>query len=362
MKVCKRCVMDTTDPKILFDSRGYCNHCNEWFSQVDRVIHAKNDLEILFDELKEKRKSYEYDGIIGVSGGLDSSYTTFLAYQHGLNCLLVHFDNGYNAPEGDHNVQAIKKATGWDLIINSMDLDEFHDLQLAYLKAGVKNLEVLSDHAIRSNLFDTLMETDIKHIIKGNNWVTEGILPSSWGYRHSDLANIKDIHSKYGTKPLKTYPQMSVLESAYRIRIRGITEVKPLNHIDYNVKEAKRTLVDEWGWRDYGWKHFESIITRFYQAYILPYRWGHDKRKAHLSTLICSDQISRDDALKILEDPPYPYPGMRDDREYIVDQLGIPDEKFQRYLDSPRQNHTNFKTNTRTLNTLRFLRNMGSLI
>lgn len=347
--------MDETDSLILFDPlTGYCNHCTTYYEKAKGALKPYSQLENLVKKIKTERASEDYDCLIGISGGFDSSYTAYLSYKFGLRALLTHFDNGYDAPEGIHNVNAILENTGWDYDPRTMNQEEFTDLQRAYLKSGVPNLEVISDHAIRTSGYEVAAEFNIPYMFKGNNWVTEGILPRSWGYRHSDLKNIKDIHRKHGTRPLKTFPTMSIYRLAWADKIKGIKHIKPLNYINYNWFEAKKTLAEEWGLVDYHSKHWESIITRFYQGYILPTRWGYDKRKPHLSTLICSGQITREQALDKLKEPIYPPHLLREDRSFVLKKLGLDDTEFNNLLELPKARHQDYKTNDLDMKLLRY--------
>lgn len=348
--------MDETSPQITFDSiNGYCNYCIEYYVTAKKALKPYSQLKGIINKIKKERRNEDYDCLIGISGGFDSSYTAYLTHSLGLRALLTHFDNGYDAHEGLHNIKSIIENTGWDYEYRTMNQNEFVDLQLAYLKSGVKNFEVISDHAIKTSVYEVAVEFGIPYMIKGNNWVTEGILPSSWGYRHTDLTNIKDIHRKHGNIPLNTFPQMSVLKWIWRDKIQGVKHITPLNFINYNWSKAKKILSKEWGIIDYGQKHGESIITRFYQGYILPLRWGYDKRKAHLSTRICSGQITREKALKELKETIYDPEHLREDYRFVLNKLGLTGEEFNQLMKLPLANHSDYKTNDLTWKLLRYI-------
>lgn len=336
--------MDESDPEITFDENGICNHCTTYHQTAKKALKPYAELPKIMEKIKEEGKGKKYDGAIGISGGIDSSYTAYIAHQFDLKLLAIHFDNGYNTPEGDHNVKAIVEHTRWDFEHKTMDLEEFHSLQLAYLKSGVTNLEVISDHSIRATVYKVAAKHKLKYLIKGNNWVTEGILPKSWGYKHVDLTNIKSINHRNGGIPLKTFPMMGPLDWALLVVLRGVKEIKPLNYVGYNVEEAKKTLAEDWGWQEYGWKHGESIITRFYQHRILPMRWGYDKRKPHLSTLICSGQISRTEALQILKEEYYDPEHLREDYSFVLNKLGVTESEFNRLMMLPYAKHEDYAT------------------
>jgi len=236
--------MNETDPKIIFDENGYCDHCTRYFDTAKTVLAPRSALDVVVDKIKKVQRNNKYDSVLGLSGGTDSSYVAYLAKEIGLRTLLVHFDNGWNTPEGNKNVEAVVKGTGFDFITETCDFEEVRDLQLAYLKAGVKNIEVITDHAIQATIFKIANEYDVKYLLRGTNWATEGILPRSWGYRFNDLTNLKSIHGKHGSINLKTYPTMSMLNFAWQIVVKGVKTVSPLNYIDYKRQDAIETLPD----------------------------------------------------------------------------------------------------------------------
>lgn len=352
MKVCNRCLMDETDPQITFDENGYCNHCTKYFETAKTVLFSRPALDGVVDKIKKVQKGNKFDCVLGLSGGTDSSYVAYLAKELGLRTLLVHFDNGWNTPESNINVEAVVKGTNFEIITKTCDLEEYRDLQLAYLKSGVRNIEVITDHAIQATIFKIANEYDVKYLLRGTNLTTEGILPRIWGHRYNDLTNMKSIHSKHGSMKLKTYPSMSLLNFSWQIIVKGVKTVSPLNYLDYNRQKAIETLQSEWGYVDYGGKHCESILTRFFQNYILPTRWGIDKRRAHLSSLICSNQITRAKALEILKTPQYTEEEYRRDREVFIKKLRITDDELDYYLQLPKKKHEDYDTNSRLYNIL----------
>jgi hypothetical protein len=349
---------DVNNPYITFDSEGRCNYCTNYHAKADDIV--TDDLHTLWNQINYDGMNERYDAVLGVSGGVDSSFVAYLAWKAGVRLLLTHFDNGFDTEEGKHNVKVIIENTGFDYVPNSCDLEEIHDLKRAYLKSGVLNFEVVCDMAFMAATYRVAQEYGVKCLLGGNNWATEGILPKAWGYRHTDAVNIRDIHDKHGSIPLKTYPIMSFTELV-RLR-RKIPKETPLNHIRYNRREAKQILREAWSWRDYGDKHCECICTRFYQKYIHPRRTGWDKRKPHYSSLICSGQMTREEALTKLSTPisfaqyyfqPY-YPGQYlEDRDVFTEKLGITDDELQAYIDQPIVPNQAYKTNDRQYNTLR---------
>lgn len=359
-QMCKRCVMDTTDPLITFDKKGFCNHCTRYFEKEGKFVLKREEgqrkLQKLIDKIKTAGTNSKYDCLLGVSGGTDSSYVAYLAKQYGLRVLLFSFDNGWDTEVAKKNVTWIVDATGSDIFEYTVDFDEFRDLQLAFLKASVINIEMITDHAIAAALYKVATAKHIKYILTGINYVTEAIMPASWGHRFNDLPNIKAIHQKYGTKLLKTYPTMSLWKLVYNRVVRGIQLIPILNYIYYNKEEAKKTLRNAFHWQDYGLKHYESLWTKFYQSYILPRKFGVDKRKAHLSTLICSGQITRQQALKELMKPPYDQKELEHDMQVVLKKLGVSDEEFEDLMKLPIKKHQEYGTDEWLYLLLRSLR------
>jgi len=225
--------------------------------------------------------------------------------------------------------------------------EEFKDIQLAYLRASVVDIEVVSDHAIFATMYKLAKDKNIGYIISGTNVVTEHIMPQSWLYRKMDFTNLKDIHDQYGKRKLKTYPTFDFKKYVYYSALLKLTPVSILNYIPYNKQEVKEIITRELNWRDYGGKHYESVFTKFYQAYILPYKFHIDKRKAHLSTLICSGQITKEDALKEMEKPLYNPDELVADKEYVLKKFGLSEAEFEAIMQLPVKKHTDFKTDKR---------------
>ncbi|MES2528815.1 MAG: N-acetyl sugar amidotransferase [Bdellovibrionota bacterium] len=347
-QICTRCVMDTTDPKITFDDQGVCNHCHDY----DNILknwplkqYIQNDeLGKLFATIKEKQKGEKYDCIIGLSGGVDSSYIAWMASQYNLRPLCVHLDNGWNSELATFNIHSIVEKLGFDLVTHVIDWEEFRELQRAFFKAGVIDIELLSDHAIFGVIIELARKHNIKYILSGANIATEAVMPKAWVHRKQDLANIKDIFKKFGEGKLKTFPQVSTMKHGILMYGLGYKVVKPLNLIDYHKDEAKKLLQEKLDWRDYGGKHYESIFTKFYQAHILPVKFNVDKRKAHLSTLINSGQISRDAALQELKKPLYDPKELKEDTEFVLKKLHLSSDWFEKYLHEKPISHYEYKT------------------
>jgi N-acetyl sugar amidotransferase len=340
--------MDSNDdPDLQLDENGICHHCHYYFEAASLDLktgdEGKQLLEQTIAEIKQAGKNKRYDCLIGVSGGVDSSYVAYLAGQYGLRALCVHFDNGWNSEEATANIGTIVNGLGFDLFTYVVDWEEFRDLQLAYLHASVIDIEVLTDHAIYGSMFRTAREKDIRYVLGGHNVVTEAILPYHWTHNKKDYINIKSIHRKYGARELRSYPFLDRKLKRYILR-SGTKFINYLDWVPYSRKEAKQTLIHELDWRDYGGKHYESIWTRFYQGYILPLKFGVDKRKAHLSTLICSGQMTREQALEEMKKPAYDPELLKVDMEFVLKKLGLERQQFETIMKLPVRNHREFDT------------------
>jgi N-acetyl sugar amidotransferase len=302
-QACKNCVMDTSDTSITFDESGICNHCHRYDYQMALIPKgevAESDLQALVKKIKEAGKGKPYDCIIGLSGGVDSTYVAYLVKNIlGLRPLGVHLDNGWNSELSVQNIENIVKKLDIDLYTHVIDWDEFKDIQLSFLKASTPDCEVPTDHAIFSILRKVRHKYKLDYVLNGINSKTESHHPLGWSQGHSDFGYIKSVQRMFGVKKIKTFPHgnyFTILEDRFSRKW-----VNLLNYIDYNKNEAKKIITEELDWQDYGGKHFESIYTRFYQGYILPQKFGFDKRKMHLSSLICAGELTREDALKELE-------------------------------------------------------------
>jgi len=337
--------MDSSDPDLILDEYGVCNWCRSFDSIATRhMIRDSTKLQTLISEIKLDGQGKTYDCVQGISGGTDSSYTAWTAHKLGLRVLLLHWDNGYDDPRATENIKRIVDQTGFDIRYESVDFDEFRDLQLAYLKSGVIDIEVPTDHAITALTYGTAAKLKVKYLLSGSNMATEAIQPKAWGYRKFDLRNLKDIHRKFGGRKLAKFPTMGTIGLLWHLYIHRIRQVSILNYLNYNRETAKQKLRQECGWQDYGLKHFESIYTRFYQAYILPTRFGVDKRRSHLSSLINSGQITREEALAQLERPPLDSTQLERDRQYILAKLGLSEDQFEELMRLPIRRHSDFKT------------------
>ena len=344
---CSRCVMDNAgDERITFDEEGVCNYCHSYRQLHDSMVpDSEEAARLLASKTAEIRKAGEgkpYDCILGLSGGVDSSYLAYVASRQGLRPLCIHFDNGWNSEMAVQNIHHIVHKLGFDLETYVIDWNEFRDLQRAYIKAGVIDIEALTDHAIFASIYHLAFRMGIKYVLSGSNVVTEGILPSHWTHRKSDYVNIIHIHNKFGTVRLRSFPLIDK-KTKDKIKSWGLETVELLNWVPYHKAQAKAVLQEELGWQDYGGKHYESVFTKFYQAYILPVKFKVDKRKAHLSTLICSGQATREEALMELEKPLYAPEELRKDKEYVLKKLGFTEGEFDRIMQEKPVPHSSFE-------------------
>lgn len=346
---CAVTVMDNiADPDIHFDENGICNYFREYKeaekANVFSGVEGEKKLNDIVQKIKRDGQGKKYDCLIGLSGGVDSTYVAYLVKKLGLRPLAVHLDNGWNSELAVSNIENIIRKLDIDLYTLVVNWEEFKDIQLAYLKASVVDIEVVSDHAIFATMYKLAKEQKIGYIISGTNIVTEQIMPPSWLYRKMDFANLKDIHDTYGKLKLKTYPTFNFWKYVYYSGVLKLNPISVLNYVPYDKKEVKEVIKRELDWRDYGGKHYESVFTKFYQAYILPQKFKIDKRKAHLSTLICSGQLTKEEALKELEQPLYTEKELKQDKEYVVKKFGLTESEFDQIMQLPVKSHYDFKT------------------
>lgn len=355
-RICTKLVIDTSDPDVTFDEHGVSNYWHEYkafiATQPDAGTRAAL-LKVTVERLRSYGRGKKYDCILGLSGGVDSSYLAWLAVQLGLRPLLVHFDNGWNSELAVANIEQICRKLNLPLQTFVMNWPEFRDLQRAFFKASVLDLEIPTDHMIFGALYQVARQNGIRFILSGNNYSTEWLLPREWYYRKFDLVNIRGIHRRYGELPMKHLPALGVWQTTwYKVWYR-MQDIKLLDLVDHRKQEAKELLMSELGWRDYGGKHYESIFTRFYQGYILPRKFGIDKRKAHLSNLILSGQMTREQALAELQQPTYDPQLKEEDKVYVAKKLGFSAVEFEDLLNMPSRRHEEFGTDENDLKLLR---------
>lgn len=349
-QVCSNCVMDTSDSLIEFDERGYCDHCNNYYNNILPNWHpdevGTRELNRIVDKIKKAGDGKKYDCIIGLSGGVDSSFLLYYAVEKlGLRPLVLSADTGWNLNVAVENIEKLVKGLKLDLYTEVIDWNEMKDLQLAYFKAQVPYQDTPQDHAIFASLYNYAAKNGIKYVLTGGNYSTECVRePNEWVYLN-DLRQIKDIHKKFGIRPLKNLPLCGMFK--YRLYYRyfkGMKVVKPLDLIPYKKADAIALLHDKFGWQPYANKHFESIFTRFYEGYWLVKKFGYDKRRAHYSSLILTGQMSREEALKLLAEPPYDETLAMQDMEYVAKKLGLTTDAFLEMMNGENKTFRDYKS------------------
>jgi N-acetyl sugar amidotransferase len=339
--------MDTSDPEIVFDTNGACNHCRgfdelkgkQWFPDESGAQKWAG----IADLIREEGRGREYDCILGLSGGVDSSYLALKIKQWGLRPLAMHVDAGWNSELAVANIENIVTRCNYDLHTHVVDWEEMRDLHIAYLRAGVANQDVPQDHVFFASLYHFAIRNGIRYILSGGNWATEGIFPSTWHGNAMDAINLKAIHRKFGERPLKTYKTISFIDHyLWYPFVKNMRTVRPLNYMPYNKAQAMLELERTIAWRDYGRKHGESLFTRLFQNYFLPTKFGYDKRRPHLSSLIVSGQMTREEALEKLAEPLYDPQELEIDIAYFCKKLRISRLQFDAFMTAPPHHYTDF--------------------
>lgn len=343
-RICTRCIMDTTDPLIEFDEQGVCNHCKFMEFKLGQCVRPEPErLAGIVEEVKAAGSKRRYDCILGISGGTDSTYVAYLVQKLGLRPLAVHLDNGWNSELAVKNIENVLNKLGIDLVTHVLDWEEFRDLQVSFLKASTPDSEVPTDHAIIAVLLKMATAEKIRYIISGHNMRTEGVLPSSWSYGGFDWRYIKSLQKRFGTRKLRSFPHFSLGDRIWNYFVRKLRFVHILNYVDYRKEDAMAVLERELGWRAYGGKHCESIYTRFFQSYILPRKFNIDKRRAHLSALIVSGQITRAQALAEVGRS-FSEEALQEDRQYVIKKLALTEEQFEAIMRQPPRSYWEYPT------------------
>lgn len=355
--------MDAADPDLILDGEGICNYCRKDEQTRNTPpfclspAEKKAVLEKKISAMKRQSAGKKYNCVIGLSGGVDSSYVALLVKKFGLNPLAVHLDNGWNSGIAVQNIEKICKVLHIDLITHVIDWEEFQSLQLAFLKASTPDSEIPTDHAIHAVLQRLAAKFGCHTIVIGTNYNTEAFIPAAWAYGHFDWKYIRSIHRKFSDIPIKTFPYISYPRWFYYAFIKRIRYFPILDFIDFDKEIAKTELISEIGWQDYGGKHEESRFTKFFQQYILPVKFGFDKRKAHLSSLIMAKMMTRDQALEKLAQPPYDENKLELDKRFVIKKLGISEEEFARIMMLPLKRFGDYPSyeNSWYYKSLRFL-------
>ena len=346
---CTNCVMDTSDSAITFDEHGVCDFCNDFYQNIQPPWQDKlKDPDLLrrtAEQIKAASKGRKYDCIIGMSGGVDSSYLCYVAKElMGLNPLVYSVDTGWNLNVAVENIERIVKALDLDMYTEVVDWNEMKDLQLAFFKSQVPYQDTPQDHAIFAGLYNYAVKHGIQYVLTGANSATECIRsPVEWVYMN-DLKMIRDIHHKFGTRPLKTFPLCGMVK--YRVYypiFKGMKRVAPLDMVEYNKDKVKLCLQERFGWQPYENKHYENVFTRFYEGYYLPHKFGYDKRKCYFSNEILAGTMTREEALAELEQPPYDPQQMEEDKAYIAKKLGLTVEEFQTIIDGENKTFRDYR-------------------
>ena len=350
-QICTKCVMDTTDSKIIFDQEGVCDHCNTYYKDILPKWHTDDRgdkaLKGIVKKLKEEGEGKDFDCLMGISGGIDSSYLLYIMVKkYGLRPLVFHVDAGWNSQIAVNNIERLVDGLGLDLYTEVINWEEMKDLQLAFFKSGVSHIDSPQDHSFFATMYKFASKHNIKHILTGGNYSTECVRnPLEWMYYQSDSIQLKDIYKKHGTGKLKDYPVSNILwHKVFLPYVKKIKLIRPLDFFPYNKDEAMKTLVDEFGYQEYPQKHFESRFTRFYESYWLPKKFGYDTRKVQYSSLILTNQMTREEALEKLKSLPYDPETIHQDFEYIAIKLGISVEELQSYMDAPNKTYKDYKS------------------
>ena len=357
-RTCSRCVMDDSDPAITFDEQGVCNHCLNFEQNIKPHWHigpeGQAHLERKIRQIKHEQSHREYDCIIGLSGGVDSSYLAIKAVELGLRPLVVHVDAGWNSELAVQNIERLVTKLKLDLHTIVIDWEEMRDLQVAFLRAGVPNQDIPQDHAYFAALYRFAIKHRVRWVLSGENIASESIMPLAWGFNAMDSRHLRAIHRQFGSRPLKSFPLVAIIHLYFLFPfVHRMRVLRPLNYLPFDKQAAKEILMRDYDWKDYGAKHHESVWTKFFQGYYLPTRFGFDKRKAHLSSLIVSGQLSRETAVLELQKPAYPAEDLRRDRAYVLKKLGLTEADFVSLLRQPPRSHANYPSHAKLLGLIR---------
>ena len=350
-QICSNCIMDISDPHITFDEQGKCDYCRNYQQNILPNWHPNEqglkELMKTANKIKKAGQGKDFYCIIGLSGGPDSSYVAYIAKEiMGLRPLLFHVGAGWNTQQAVSNIEKLVDGLGLDLYTEVINWEEMKDLQIAFLKSQIPDQDTPQDVSFFSAMYLFARKNKIKYVLTGANYSTECCRePEEWGaYPGIDKLLIKDIHNKFGKNPLISFPIVDILTyKIYYKYILGMEIVKPLNYIVYNKKEAEKLLQDRFGWEKFLHKHHESRFTRFYEDFWLPKKFGFDKRRAHLSSLILTNQLTRQEALKRIENPEMSYVFIKQEFEYVANKLGITVDELQTYFNGENKTYHDYK-------------------
>ena len=361
-KICNNCVMDTTDQNIIFDEKGICDHCNTFYQKILPNWHKGNKgrvkLEKIINKIKKDGKGKDFDCIIGMSGGIDSSYLTYIAKEKlGLKPLIFHVDAGWNSQIAVNNIEMLVDKLGLDLFTEVINWNEMRDLQLSYFKSGLPNIDTPQDHAFFAMMYKFAKKYNVKNILTGANYSTECIRnPVDWMYYQSDVVQLRDVQKRFGSIKLKTFPTTNILNHKIILPyIKNIRLFRPLDYIEYIKKDAVDLLSTKFGWQPYPQKHFESRFTKFYESYWLFERFGYDVRRVQFSSLILTNQMKRSEAIKILKNKPYDVENIKHDIEFVANKLKVSVSDINHYFNLPKRNYKSYRSQ-------KYIYNFGSFI
>lgn len=342
--------MDTSDSKIIFDEKGVCDHCNDFYVNVKPNWHTdekgRAEMEAVVEKIKKEGEGKDFDCILGMSGGVDSSYLLHLAVKElGLRPLVFHVDGGWNSELAVHNIQVMVDKLGLDLYTEVINWEEMKDFQLAFFKSGVPHLDIPQDHAFVATLYNFANKYNIKYILNGGNISTECVRnPMEFLYYGTDMAQIRDIRRQFSTNKMETYPFSPVLKHKFYLRyIKGVQVIKPLNFMPYVKEDALKMLAKTYGWTPYPQKHFESRFTKFYEGYWLPERFGFDTRRVQYSSLILTGQLKRDEGLEKMKKPAFNPETIEEEFKYIATKLGISVGELRSYFTAPKKFYWDYR-------------------
>lgn len=362
-RICSNCIMDTTDPDITFDERGWCDYCHNYYENILPNWHTdergEEYLASVVAKIKKDSRGLPHDCLIGISGGVDSSYVAYLAKEKlGLNPLLFHVDGGWNSEISANNIHRLVDGLGLDLYTEVIDWSEMRDLQLSFFKAQVANVDTPQDLCFFSALYNFAVKNKYKYVLTGGNFSTECVRePLEWGaYYQTDMRFVNDIHGRFGTIPLKTFPTADILKyKLYYRYIKGLQVIRPLDYVPYIKEDVIRLLTERFGWQKYAQKHHESRFTRFVECFWLPKKFGYERRKAHLSSLILTNQMTREEALQRVATPEISEKEMMDDFEYVAKKLDLTPSQLQKLFDGQNKSFRDYKNKL-------FLLNLGTKV
>jgi N-acetyl sugar amidotransferase len=355
-QICSNCIMDTTDPNITFDEKGWCDYCRNFYDNIKPNWHPNEKgekmISPLIEKIKREGKGREHDCLIGISGGIDSSYVAYVAKEKfGLRPLMFHCDAGWNSQISVNNIEKIIEGLKLDLVTEVVNWLEMKDLQIAFFRSQVPFVDTPQDLALFSALYNFAAKNKFKYVITGGNYSTECVRESlDWTYYSTDMRHAKDIHRRFGEHPLKTFPTCDIFKyKLYYRYIKGIRVIKLLDYVPYIKEEAIEELTERFGWQKYDMKHYESRFTRFYESYWTPKKFGYDKRRAYLSSLILTNQMTREEALEQIATPQIDEQTMEKEFEYVAKKLGWSVSEFKEIFRGENKSFRDYKNNMKLI-------------